>query len=53
MEVGKAVFDILRTDSDVIALVSESGNNPRIFPSRYDFPTNVLLPYITYQVVQL
>ena len=51
MEVGKAVFDILRTDSDVIALVSESGNNPRIFPSRYDFPTNVLLPYITYQVV--
>ena len=51
MEVGKAVFDILRTDSDVIALVSESGSNPRIFPSRYKFPTNVLLPYITYQIV--
>ena len=51
MEVGKAVFDILFNDSDVIALVSESGSNPRIFPSRYDFPTNVLLPYITYQVV--
>ena len=51
MEVGKAVFDILRSDSDVIALVSESGTNPRIFPSRYDFPTNVLLPYITYQIV--
>ena len=51
MEVGKAVFDILRSDSDVIALVSESGSNPRIFPSRYDFPTNVLLPYITYQIV--
>tara|TARA_R110002012_G_scaffold92497_2_gene224588 strand:+ start:1442 stop:1861 length:420 start_codon:yes stop_codon:yes gene_type:complete len=51
MEVGKAVFEILFNDSDVIALVSESGSNPRIFPSRYDFPTNVLLPYITYQVV--
>ena len=51
MEVGKAVFDILRSDSDVIALVSESGTNPRIFPSRYDFPTNVLLPCITYQIV--
>ena len=51
MEVGKAVFEILFNDSDVIALVSESGSNPRIFPSRYDFPSNVLLPYITYQVV--
>ena len=51
MEVGKAVFDILRSDSDVIALVSESGSNPRIFQSRYKFPTNVLLPYITYQIV--
>ena len=51
MEVGKAIFEILFNDSDVIALVSESGSNPRIFPSRYDFPTNVLLPYITYQVV--
>ena len=51
MEVGKAVFDILRSDSDVITLVSESGTNPRIIPSRYDFPTNVLLPYITYQIV--
>ena len=46
MEVGKAVFDILRSDSDVITLVSESGSNPRIFPSRYKFPTNVLLPYL-------
>lgn len=51
MEIGKAVFDILYTDSDVQTLISESGSNPRIFPSRYDFPTNVLLPYITYQVV--
>ena len=51
MEVGKAVFDILRSDSDVITLVSESGTNRRFFPSRYDFPTNVLLPYITYQIV--
>lgn len=51
MEVGKAVFDILRSDSDVVTLVSESGSNIRIFPSRYDFPTNVLLPYITYQIV--
>ena len=51
MEVGKAVFDILFNDSDVRSLISESGSNPRIFPSRYDFPTNVLLPYITYQVV--
>ena len=51
MEVGKAVFEILRSDADVLTLVSESGNNPRIFPSRYKFPTNVLLPYITYQVV--
>ena len=51
MEVGKAVFDILRSDSDVITLVSESGSNPRIFPSRYKFPTNVLLQYITYQIV--
>ena len=51
MEVGKAVFEILFNDSDVITLVSESGSNPRIFPSRYDFPSNVLLPYITYQVV--
>lgn len=51
MEVGKAIFDILFNNSDVQALVSESGSNPRIFPSRYDFPANVLLPYITYQVV--
>tara|TARA_R100000988_G_scaffold99961_1_gene69845 strand:+ start:399 stop:818 length:420 start_codon:yes stop_codon:yes gene_type:complete len=51
MEVGKAVFDILFNDSDVRSLISESGSNPRIFPSRYDFPINVLLPYITYQVV--
>ena len=51
MEVGKAVFDILFNDSNVRSLISESGSNPRIFPSRYDFPTNVLLPYITYQVV--
>lgn len=51
MEVGKAVFDILFNDSDVRSLISESGSNPRIFPSRYDLPTNVLLPYITYQVV--
>jgi hypothetical protein len=51
MEVGKAVFEILYNDSDVQPLISESGSNPRIFPSRYDFPTNVLLPYITYQVV--
>ena len=51
MEVGKAVFDILFNDSDVRSLISESGSNPRIFPSRYDFPSNVLLPYITYQVV--
>ena len=51
MEIGKAVFDILFNDSNVRSLISESGENPRIFPSRYDFPTNVLLPYITYQVV--
>jgi len=51
MEVGKAVFDILFNDSNVRTLISERGSNPRIFPSRYDFPTNVLLPYITYQVV--
>lgn len=51
MEVGKAVFEILFLDSDVQPLISESGSNPRIFPSRYKFPTNVLLPYITYQVV--
>jgi len=51
MEVGKAVFDILFNVSDVRSLISESGSNPRLFPSRYDFPTNVLLPYITYQVV--
>jgi hypothetical protein len=51
MEVGKAVFEILFLDSDVQPLISESGSNPRIFPSRYKFPSNVLLPYITYQVV--
>tara|TARA_R100001440_G_scaffold66229_1_gene87242 strand:- start:22 stop:441 length:420 start_codon:yes stop_codon:yes gene_type:complete len=51
MDVGKAVYDILINDASVVALVSESGLNTRIFPSRYDFPTNVLLPYITYQVV--
>jgi hypothetical protein len=51
MEVGKAVFEILYNDSNVQPLISESGSNPRIFPSRYKFPTNVLLPYITYQVV--
>ena len=51
MEVGKAVFEILFNDSNVRTLISESGSNPRIFPSRYDFPSNVLLPYITYQVV--
>ena len=37
MEVGKAVFDILFNDSDVRSLISESGSNPRIFPSRSDF----------------
>ena len=51
MDVGKAVFNILGSDSDVVALVSDSGSNIRIFPMRYKFPTNVLLPYITYQVV--
>ena len=51
MNVGKAVYDILINDGSVVALVSESGLKTRIFPSRYDFPTNVLLPYITYQVV--
>ena len=51
MDVGKAVYDILINDASVVALVSESGLNTRIFPSRHDFPTNVLLPYITYQVV--
>ena len=51
MEVGKAVFDILISDVDVRTRISEDGENPRIFPSRYDFPINVLLPYITYQIV--
>ena len=51
MEVGKAVFDILKNDSGVLSRISESGENPRIFPSRYNFPINVLLPYITYQIV--
>ena len=51
MEVGKAIFDILTSDSGLLNLVSDTGSNPRIFPSRYDFPIDVKVPYITYQVV--
>ena len=51
MDVGKAIYNILINDSDVLNLVSDNGSNTRIFPSRYDFPIDVKVPYITYQVV--
>jgi|TARA_Y100000289_G_C3900313_1_gene138824 hypothetical protein len=49
MEIGKVIYNILSNDSNVASLVTTSGNT-RIFPSRYNFPTDVKLPYITYQM---
>ena len=49
MEIGKVIYNILSNDSNVAPLVTTSGNL-RIFPSRYNFPTDVKLPYITYQM---
>jgi len=49
MEIGKVIYNILSNDSNVAPLVTSSGNL-RIFPSRYNFPTDVKLPYITYQM---
>ncbi len=49
MEIGKVIYNILSNDSNVSPLVTTSGNL-RIFPSRYNFPTDVKLPYITYQM---
>ena len=49
MEIGKVIYNILSNDSNVAPLVTTSGNF-RIFPSRYNFPTDVKLPYITYQM---
>ncbi len=53
MDVGKAIFNILINDSNIVGLISDdsSGTNSRIFPSRYNFPNTVKLPYIIYQVV--
>ena len=51
MNVGKAIFDILTNNAAVLAIISDLGPDPRIFPSRFDFPKNVKTPYITYQVV--
>ena len=49
MEIGKVIYNVLSNDSNVAPLVTTSGNL-RIFPSRYNFPTDVKLPYITYQM---
>ncbi len=49
MEIGKVIYNILSNNSNVAPLVTTSGNL-RIFPSRYNFPTDVKLPYITYQM---
>ena len=49
MEIGKVIYNILSNDSNVSPLVTTDGNL-RIFPSRYNFPTDVKLPYITYQM---
>jgi len=49
MEIGKVIYNILSNDSNIAPLVTTSGNL-RIFPSRYNFPTDVKLPYITYQM---
>ena len=49
MEIGKVIYNILSNDSNVAPLVTTSGNL-RIYPSRYNFPTDVKLPYITYQM---
>ena len=49
MEIGKVIFNILSNDSNVAPLVTTSGNL-RILPSRYNFPNDVKLPYITYQM---
>ena len=51
MTVGKAIFDILTNNAAVLAIISDVGTDPRIFPSRFDFPKDVQTPYITYQVV--
>jgi hypothetical protein len=50
MEIGKVVYNILGNDGNVSPLVTTDGNK-RIFPSRYNFPTQSKLPYITYQMV--
>jgi hypothetical protein len=50
MEIGKVIYNILSNDSNVAPLVTTDGNL-RIFPSRYNFPTNSKLPYITYQMI--
>jgi len=50
MKVGKALYHILSNNSNVSTLITSDGNT-RIFPSAYNFPTNVKLPYITYQMV--
>ena len=49
MEIGKVIYNILSNDSNVAPLVTTNGNL-RIVPSRYNFPTDVKLPYITYQM---
>tara|TARA_Y100000114_G_C11682684_1_gene289388 strand:- start:185 stop:604 length:420 start_codon:yes stop_codon:yes gene_type:complete len=51
MQVGKAIFDILTNNAAVLAITSDGGTDPRIFPSRFDFPKDVQTPYITYQIV--
>ena len=43
MEIGKVIYNILSNDSNVAPLVTTSGNL-RIFPSLYNFPTDVKLP---------
>ncbi len=49
MEIGKVIYNILSNDSNVAPLVTTDGNL-RIFPSRYNFTTDVKLPYINYQM---
>ena len=50
MEIGKVVYNILSNNASISNLIT-TDSNTRIFPSRYNFPKNVKLPYITYQMV--
>ena len=49
MEIGKVIYNILSNNATISNLLT-TDSNTRIFPSRYNFPKNVKLPYVTYQM---